>query len=535
MTRHTSVICVTTSECPPVIGGSQISEAVQLIDSQTGAVISASGGSSSLKVGNGVGIQSFSEIPTHQNDLCRQRMYIAYGGKGRNDMNAFFIVQGSPTSPRWKCKLPEQMDKSGLVVSQCGQYVFGAGISGKCYCWSIYGEGELRRVWTAHNRAVQSIVFSDCGSYLVTGGADGIVNVWSIMEIISQEQRGKSFLTPMKTWSEHHLPISAMHSLPSSRVVSVSRDRQAVIMELFSGKTLAKISMPMSISSITADASGHQLYLGSHDGTIYSIDLDSYAIASTAESATVVSNERIDNRERDTQLHSLGVQSLENRIGGNESNSPNGQTYISELRGHQRTVSCLAIVDDEEKLLVSGSEDGSVRIWDIQSRCCTKVFNPWSSSENEFESKSKSTSNQRVFPCSTITIFSRDEFEIGSYSQHDNFLSSNKSRQQKKGDTISNLVKPLQRYTKRNEGRQNLYTDTLTCITKSRKDEVIANKCEEFKNNSFASRKRVKLNSTTSPNNTEIDLLKDQLVSANETIERWQKVNHRLVQKLQST
>jgi WD40 repeat protein len=488
-------------------------------------------------VGSGVGIQSFSEIPIHQNNACRQKMYISYGGKGRNDMNAFLIVQGSPTSPKWKCRLPEQMDKSGLVASQCGQYIFGAGKSGKCYCWSIYSEGELRKVWTAHNRAVQSMVFSDCGSYLVTGGADGIVSVWSIMEIISQERTGKSFLSPIKTWSEHHLPISAMHSLPSSRVVSVSRDRQVIIMELFSGKTLAKISMPTSINSITADASGHQLYLGSHDGTIYSIDLDSYAIAFTAESATVVSN-RDDSRARTSQLLSLGEKSLDNTIDGKEGNSPNAPTYISELRGHQRSVSCLAIIDGEEKLLVSGSDDGSVRIWDIQSRCCTKVFNPWSSSANDFEVKTEASKNQRVFPCSTITIMSRDEFEKGL---HGSLLSSNRPKQQKKEDDMSELVMPLQRYPKRIEGRENLNGETLTCISKSRKDESMAKECDEFKNYSYSDespqKKKIKLNTRTSPENTskpEIDLLKDQLAAANEENERWQKVNNRLVQKLKS-
>jgi WD40 repeat protein len=81
------------------------------------------------------------------------------------------------------------------------------------------------------------MVFSDCGSYLVTGEADGIINLWSLMDIVTDESNsnkvyGKNHnasLSPMQTWSEHQLPITALHTLPSSRIVSTSIDRHVVV------------------------------------------------------------------------------------------------------------------------------------------------------------------------------------------------------------------------------------------------------------------------------------------------------------------
>merc|ERR1719276_188422 len=125
---------------------------------------------------------------------------------------------------------------------------------------------------------------------------------------------------------------------------------------------------------------------------------------------------------------------------------------------------------------------------------------------------------------------SRDEFEKGL---HGSLLSSNRPKQQKKENDMSDLVMPLQRYPKRIEGRENLNGETLTCISKSRKDESMAKERDEFENYSYLDEnpknKRIKLNTRTSPDNTtkpEIEILKDQLAAANEENERWKKVNN---------
>ena len=377
-----NVCIITTNKSPSILQSASSNSSIQILDPQTGSILSthnnssnqsdtagggggSSSGSECIKISSGVGVNSIHPIIfNHSYTNYREHVYIAYGNQYKqnrittnnvkdddDDMYAYLLVQGgsagrgnnytssstSSSSPKWKCKLPEYMT-SNLITSPCGYYIIGGGKSGTCYCWStlssstmnydnyhnddgnsnnnaaISGEGsELVSKWVAHYRSIKSIIFSDCGSYIITGGDDGIVNVWNLMDVVSSSLSSSSYsssysktskknnnsIDPIQTWSEHHLPITSMCALPSSRIVSTSLDKQVVIMELFNGKTIAKINMSSatavsasaaSITTITADKMGQRLYLGSMDGVIYCIDLNTFAVANTAESATVISN-----------------------------------------------------------------------------------------------------------------------------------------------------------------------------------------------------------------------------------------------------
>jgi len=537
LTEHVCV--VSTKQAPPMIGSSQASDTCQVLDPQTGSVLSSSGGAATVKVGAGVGVHSITPIPLDNlGSLNCQNAYIAYGGKGKDDMNAYLIVQGSTSSPKWKCKLPEHLE-GGIIVSPCGNYVLGAARSGNCYCWSLLNEGELIKIWSAHYRPVKAMVFSDCGSYLVTGGADGIANIWSLMEIVAHAASdglsdgiyGKASLNPVKTWSEHQLPISAMYTLPSSRVVSASLDRQIIIMELFSGKTLAKIAMPSAIHSITADANGHRLYLGSADGTIFCIDLDIFAISTSAESATIVTNS---NSERmDSKGPSISGSLLENTILGLQ-NKGTEASYISELRGHEGEVRSLAFIDhDDQQMLVSGADDGSIKVWDTRSRCCIRTIYPWSS--NGSTSMDDKSSKSRPCPCSSIIIIPRQSIEsneAGAFSHN-----SMRATPKQQGGTID-LLKPLQRFPKQFNSEVDFIKKIIrnedSGSNKPKRNIVEEENISQTKRTCVESDDQLQSGNTQALTN-EVKNLKAELANAADTIDRWQKVNTKLAQKLKNS
>ncbi len=549
------VCIVATKQVPPVIGSSQASDPVQILDPRTGSILSSSGGGASLKVGSGVGIHSISSIPIQNQGMMggngsssESAVYIAYGGKSKDDMHAYLVVQGSTSSPQWKCRLPEYME-GGIAVSPCGNYIVGAGRSGNCYCWSTIQEGELLRIWSAHYRPVQSMIFSDCGFYLVTGGADGIVNVWSLMDIVARDRNsgrnGRSSLNPIRTWSEHQLPISALHSLPSSRIVSTSIDRQVVIMELFSGQTLAKIAMPSAIRSVTADFGGHRLILGSVDGAIYSIDLDAYAIATTSESAKVISNTTNSNETIDTRGPSLSGSLLEETVLGVEQKGSKA-SYVSELRGHEGEVASLAFLENNHNdtpLLVSGGLDGSVKIWDISSRCCIRTLFPWSSTGSA-TSNNQGTVNARTCACSSVIAIPRESMD----SNESTIFASQTSRSSsKRSAKITDLIKPLQRFPKeRNKDEIGYVTEIVRPLSKhvntSSSSKTMLERPDApkrttkrqrttDKNVPVESDSDINMNDTLALTN-EVEELKNELALAKETIQRWQKVNNKLAIKL---
>jgi WD40 repeat protein len=565
----------------------------------------------------------------------------------------------SSSSVKWKCRLPEEHMTGGIIASKCGKYVLAGGKSGNCYCWSILNyngnvnnssngnNSPLLRIWNAHYRSVTSMAFSDCGSFVFTGGGDGIVNVWSLMDIVSYDEPSFSTnvgtsttINPIRTWSEHHLPVTSIHILPSSRAISTSLDRNLVIMELFSQKTVAKIAMPCGINTCTSDSAGHRIYLGATNGSIYCIDLDSYAIATTAESATIISGNlnkhTLDKYTTTTPSLSgslLAETILGLRRGGQREGDLNTHdhlthtttesvsNYLSELCGHEKSITCLALLEGGcyggiNDLLISGSDDGSVRLWDIRSRCCTRVFYPWSSTniatpdQGGPTNKSSASKKTIVSPCSTITILPRDHIDINHTSMFHNqsnstegsFLSSLNAgiRGSMKNDMLlSNFIQPLQRFLKeRNANNGNDDNEYVTVMIKPARDKIWMKRCDELGNDSFRSilhntsiagddddknkRKHPDMQQTTesdidttkrnkyenvkknidnhssyqqsSSDETEnednvilidqerqakdaeeIARLKRELEEARETIERWQKVNNKLAQKLKKS
>lgn len=499
-----------------------------MLDPQTGSVLSslrASGDNSSKSL---LGISSLSLFPEHYTTLGPP-LIIAYGGTTtkRDDTYGMLLSLRSASSPPlidWKSRLPEAQLSAGLLVSPCGNYIVGGGASGTCFVWNALG-GTLCRSFKAHYRSVTAMAWSDCGNFLVTGGADGMIHVFSLLHLV--EKDSDDTVTPIRTWSVHHLPVTALLAMPSSRMVASSEDGQIVMLELFSAKIIFTIQMPHAIPAL-AHCNG-RLFAGAIQGSVYLIDVDLYAMHQTAQLGVTVKH------VARTGTHEDQVFSADR-----------SEAYKTELLGHEKPITSLAVLSEDDcEWLVSGDDAGEVRIWDIQSRGCIRVIRPWSHSvavaaKPPSTTTGKPAAKQLLHPVTSITIVPREE----AVDKSESAFGGDGAKEGKTKTGIVSLVSPLQRFTDR-LGDDADETSAWIPVPflqpkRGRADVPDQDAASAFGALEEMDSKRPRTEAAGVPtqvNNNdgqsdEVLRLQRELEEAKSTIQRWENVNGKLMAKL---
>ena len=183
----------------------------------------------------------------------------------------------------------------------------------------------------------------------MTGGEDTLVTAWLLAEVLDVSapppQLGGSSLSPLHSWSDHTLPVSAVcmgSGGANALVFSVSADRTLKIRNFGTGTVLRSVTFPAPLTALTVDPGEHAVYAASAHGTIYDVSL--IGGADTNNNAYNNNNSVI-----------------------NSINSSGGGGDWIAMESHAQAVTCLAITSDAAHL-VSGSEDGTARVWDLRSR-----------------------------------------------------------------------------------------------------------------------------------------------------------------------
>ena len=557
------IIGVTTtkpsSNVTPGGGGGSLT----LLDPKTGAILSSLRSSADLSGRAGMGISTLSQFPWNfslasngGNRGDSTQPVIAYGGNSvkRGDNYGMLISIRSSSSPpimHWKCRLPETEMSGGLLISPCGYYIVGGGSSGSCYVWSSMG-GELLRSFKAHYRSCNSLVWSDCGRYLVTGGADAMVHVFSFMDLVdlnatskSQKQRN---VPPMHTFSVHHFPVTSLIQLSSGRIASAAEDGQVLILELFSKEVLVNLQFPHGIQCL--EHHDGRIYAGSTHGTIYSVNLNAYAMHQTEKLGAIFVSKR--RRKEQFDAGSTKNWTMEEKVFGrknpekntNDDNNMNVEVYQTDWVGHEYPVTAIAISSENgSQKMISGDSFGQIRIWEMESRTCLNVVQPWSLSNANIPTDTKASP---MHPVTSIRII----------PQHDAPPSSGifetSSGSSKNFTNFSTLVTPLQKYLSdpndasigatpassiaggkirvpflnHNRLTKNLeYWEAKPILRKRRRRPVNKNEL------SVAGEETTQVIASMSE---EIKKLKDALQAKDSEVERWQTVNNKLMAKLKT-
>ncbi|KAG2663648.1 hypothetical protein I3760_16G042900 [Carya illinoinensis] len=222
-----------------------------------------------------------------------------------------------------------------LAANREGTYIVGGGLSGDIYLWEVASGRQLRK-WHAHYRAVTCLVFSDDDSLLISGSEDGSVRVWSLFMMFDDIRQQEASHLYEHNFSEHTLRVTDIvtgYGGCNAIIVSASEDRTCKVWSLSKGKLLRSIVFPSIIDAITLDPGEHVFYAGSRDSKIY-------IAAINAET---------------TSKNSYGLH------------------IIKSLSNHSKAVTCL-VYCASGNLLISGSEDGIVRLWDAKTHNIVRIF-----------------------------------------------------------------------------------------------------------------------------------------------------------------
>ncbi|KAF3628155.1 protein ROOT INITIATION DEFECTIVE 3 isoform X1 [Capsicum chacoense] len=222
-----------------------------------------------------------------------------------------------------------------LVSNGEGTFIAGGGASGDIYLWQV-ATGKLLKKWQAHYRGVTCLLFNDDQSLLISGSEDGSVRVWSLIMVFDDLLRGKARQPYEYSFSEHSLKVTDVvigYGGANAIVVSASEDRTCKVWSLSRGKLLRNIVFPTIIDAIALDPGEDVFYAGGRDGKIYIAALNAFA-----------------NPNNNYGLHILG--------------------FLSE---QSKAITCLALSMDGG-LLISGSEDGMVRVWNTKNHNIARIF-----------------------------------------------------------------------------------------------------------------------------------------------------------------
>uniref|UniRef100_A0A3Q2E9Y1 WD repeat-containing protein 18 n=1 Tax=Cyprinodon variegatus TaxID=28743 RepID=A0A3Q2E9Y1_CYPVA len=210
-----------------------------------------------------------------------------------------------------------------LTASPDGAFL-AAGVAEAIYLWEVC-TGKLLVVLSRHYQDVTCLKFTDDSSHFVSAGKDNLALVWSVCSVVQLDLSHTP--EPRHVLARHSLPITDLHCGymgPQARVATSSLD-QTVKVRAFKGGLYSETSLSACVSQPFLTDDGKPFFFFFF---FFFVCLQSL------------------NREKSFQSDSEGSQ---------------------VFQGHRNLVTCLSVSMDGT-LLLSGSHDETVRLWDIQSR-----------------------------------------------------------------------------------------------------------------------------------------------------------------------
>lgn len=257
--------------------------------------------------------------------------------------------------------------------------------------WDL-ATGEVKSTLNGHTGSVSAVVFSANGNALLSGGSDGTLRFWraaSQADLVAEESRisarslafspdGKTLALgrdngKIKLWDTfshqhrfeirgHTAPIDTVAFSPDGTLLaSGSLDNTVRLWDARSGDLISALpGHRAGASSVAFSPDGRWFASSGWDSLIKLYQLDGLSLQGTFEgySAQALSFSPDSRSIATADVHDHGVVILE---------VPSGHV-VAKLAGHTDRVTDARFSPDDATHLCSTSRDGTMRVWDLESR-----------------------------------------------------------------------------------------------------------------------------------------------------------------------
>ena len=265
---------------------------------------------------------------------------------------------------------------NSVAISSDGNYIVSGGSDGTVELWNTTKQ-SLVHTFEGHQDDVNSVAISSNGKYLVSGGSDGTVKLWDTTKqsLVHTFESDRFYVNSVAISSDGKYLVSG----GSDGTVKLWDITKQSLVHTFEGHQ-------DDVNSVAISSDSNYIVSGSEDDTVKLWDIVYQTPVNTFEgnkhSVTSVAissdgNYIVSGSEDDTvKLWYTGNQSI--RFWDIDNQSPVHTFEIREsivhtFEGHQSEVTSVAISSDG-KYLVSGSEDETVKLWNITNQSLVHTF-----------------------------------------------------------------------------------------------------------------------------------------------------------------
>ncbi|EPS44953.1 hypothetical protein H072_1035 [Dactylellina haptotyla CBS 200.50] len=312
-------------------------------------------------IGSSVGVQADEYIQLdHESSGVSQLSSIFNASQGASARNCKF----SPA------------DKNKIAVSLENCHLFDLGDNP----FTPNGNIKEQELFQQFNIEMSTIAWGNNGEYLATASWDGLIKIW--------DSRGRS----RQSLKMHAAPILSLkfHPTKSNLLLSVDSHTKVIVWDVITGKLIKMCELARTDSA--SDGNGphtphdadwideNTIIVVGDNGAVEKFDL-SMPSEKGSHLESVLKFEGHDTHKHVNSVVWSGGHEVF-ATGGEEGKillwKPNQQKPIAVLEGHQGEISSLQLFHGSTPsvtLLGSASADGTVRIWNIDSRICLHVLN----------------------------------------------------------------------------------------------------------------------------------------------------------------